>query len=57
MIIQTKTGEPNEDTLNDGLLLFTDELSRGLRLWLRSENSDRGLWRWPATMKQKMPLL
>jgi len=52
MTIQTKSSEPNEDTLNDGLLLFIEELRRGLRLWLRSESNDRGLCRWHAKRKQ-----
>lgn len=52
MTVQTKSSEPNEDTLNDGLLLFTEELRRGLRLWLRSDNNDRGLCRWHAKRKQ-----
>jgi len=52
MPIQTKSSEPNEDTLNDGLLLFIEELRRGLRLWLLSESNDRGLCRWHAKRKQ-----
>jgi hypothetical protein len=51
--IHTISGEQKEDTLNDGFRLFTEELRRGLRLWLRSENNDRGLWRCPATISYK----